>query len=260
MADLEVERRDGVVWLTLNRPEKKNSITTSMWHELTVRFREFDDAADDRVLVLTGAGDSFCGGADLNDPAVNQGVKGGVTIEPMRLISGCALALHEVRKPTIAAVNGVAVGAGFNLALGCDLVLAADTARFSQIFVHRGLAVDFGGTWLLPQIVGMQKAKELALLGEIIDAATAARLGAVNRVVPADELTATVEDVATRIAALPPLAVSFTKQMLDRSSTMSMREALEAESLAQTLLIKSLDTREAVAAFLEKRPAKYVGR
>jgi 2-(1,2-epoxy-1,2-dihydrophenyl)acetyl-CoA isomerase len=260
VADLEAERRDGVVWVTLNRPERKNAVTSAMWDALTDIFLEFEDSRDDRVLVLTGAGDSFCGGADLNDPVVSDAGMGGVSLEPLKLISRCALALHELTKPTIAAVNGVAVGAGFNLALGCDLVIAADRARFSQIFVQRGLAVDFGGTWLLPRIVGLQKAKELAMLGEIIDAQTADRLGAVTRVVPTDELLDVVEGIATRLAALPPLAVSLTKQMLNASGSKSMSEALDTESLSQTLLIKSLDTREAVAAFLEKRPGKYVGR
>jgi 2-(1,2-epoxy-1,2-dihydrophenyl)acetyl-CoA isomerase len=260
VAELEVERRDGVVWLTLNRPEKKNAVTAVMWDQLTDVFDEVEGTHDDRVLVITGAGDGFCTGADLSEPDPGGGKIAGVSLAPLRRISRCALRLHELTKPTIAAVNGIAVGAGCNLALSCDIVLASDRARFSQIFVQRGISVDFGGSWLLPRIVGLHQAKELALLGEIIDADAAARVGLVNRVVPAGDLLATAEEMAGRLAALPPMALSVTKQLLNQSSGMSMAQALDTEVLAQTLLIRSRDAQEAVAAFLEKRPGHYTGR
>ena len=174
--------------------------------------------------------------------------------------AAAALRLHELNKPTIAAVNGIAVGAGCNLALSCDIVLASERARFSQIFVQRGISVDFGGSWLLPRLVGLHKAKELALLGEIIDAQAAERVGIVNRVVPADELRSEAAEMAGRLAALPPMALSVTKQLLNQSSGMSMAQALDTEVLSQTLLIRSRDAQEAVTAFLEKREGHYIGR
>ncbi len=260
MAELIIERSDGVVWLTLNRPEKKNAVTARMWDDLTTVFDEFEDNTDDRVLVITGAGDGFCTGADLSEPDPGGGKIPGVSLVPLRRIRRCALRLHELTKPTIAAVNGIAVGAGCNLALSCDIVLASERARFSQIFVQRGISVDFGGSWLLPRLVGLHKAKELALLGEIIDADAAERIGIVNRVVPADELRDATAEMAGRLAALPPMALSVTKQLLNQSSGMSMSQALDTEVLTQTLLIRSHDAQEAVTAFLEKREGHYIGR
>jgi 2-(1,2-epoxy-1,2-dihydrophenyl)acetyl-CoA isomerase len=157
-------------------------------------------------------------------------------------------------------VNGVAAGAGCNLALGCDLVIASDRARFSEIFSKRGLSVDFGGSWLLPRLVGMHKAKELVFLAEIIDAAEADRIGLVNRVVPHDELDATVREIAGRLAALPPVQLSVSKRLLNQSLSVSMADALEFEDVAQVLNFQSADTAEAVAAFVEKRPPKFTGR
>ena len=260
MANLIIERSDNVVWLTLNRPEKKNAVTAEMWDELTDAFDEAAANVDDRVLVITGAGDGFCTGADLSEPDPGGGQIPGVSLAPLRRISGCALRLHELTKPTIAAVNGMAVGAGCNLALSCDIVLASDRARFSQIFVQRGISVDFGGSWLLPRLVGLHKAKELALLGEIIDADEAERIGIVNRVVPAGDLVDVAAEMAGRLAKLPPMALSVTKQMLNQSSSMSMSQALATEVLSQTLLIRSRDAQEAVGAFLEKREGHYIGR
>jgi enoyl-CoA hydratase/carnithine racemase len=260
VANLLVERNDGVVWLTLNRPEKKNAVPARMWDELTEVFDEVGDNPDDRVLVITGAGDGFCTGADLSEPDPGGGQIPGVSLAPLRRISRCALRLHELAKPTLAAVNGIAVGAGCNLALSCDIVLASDRARFSQIFVQRGISVDFGGSWLLPRLVGLHKAKELALLGEIIDARAAERIGIVNRVVPADELASAAAEMAGRLAKLPPMALSVTKQLLNQSSGMSMSQALDTEVLSQTLLIRSRDAQEAVGAFLEKRDGHYIGR
>jgi 2-(1,2-epoxy-1,2-dihydrophenyl)acetyl-CoA isomerase len=260
LANLIVERGDGVVWLTLNRPEKKNAITVTMWDELTEVFEEVAARAEDLVLVVTGAGDGFCAGADLSEPDPGGANIDGISLVPLRSVSRCALRLHELPKPTLAAVNGVAVGAGCNLALSCDIVLAADRASFGQIFVQRGLSVDFGGSWLLPRLVGLHKAKELALLGEILGADDAERVGIVNRVVPAGELRDAAAEMAGRLARLPPMALSVTKQMLNRSSSMSMSEAVETEVLTQTLLIRSHDAQEAVTAFLERREGHYIGR
>ena len=257
MPNLLVDRRDGVVRLTLNRPDKMNAITGDMWGELEAVFTEVTERADDRVLVITGAGKGFCAGADLVD--AGMGRTSGARLEHMRKVGRCALALHQIPKPTIAAVNGAAAGAGCNLALGCDLIVASDAARFSEIFVRRGLSIDFGGSYVLPRLVGMHKAKELALLAEVISAAEAERIGIVNRVVPADELAATVDALVARLKLMAPIAVSQTKSLLDQSFSVSMAQAVEAEGVAQVVNLGSSDAGEAVRAFVDKREPEFTG-
>jgi 2-(1,2-epoxy-1,2-dihydrophenyl)acetyl-CoA isomerase len=178
----------------------------------------------------------------------------------MRKVGSVAAALHRLPMPTIAKVRGVAVGAGCNMALGCDLVVASDNARFSEIFARRGLSIDFGGSWVLPRRVGLHRAKELAFFADIIDAAEAERIGLVNRVVPDIELDQFVDDWATRLAAGPPIALALTKQLLDRSTHVTMEDALEAEGMAQSLNITTADTAEAMRAFIEKREPRFEGR
>ncbi len=257
-ADLEtirVERADGIVTLTLDRPQRKNAANARMWQELYATFVEVARNPEDRVLVVTGAGDAFCSGADLADPeAMTQH---GLT--RMRIIGDTALALHRLAKPTIAKVNGVAAGAGLNLALGCDLVVAGASARFSQIFARRGLSIDFGGSWLLPRLIGLHKAKELALLADIIDAEEAREIGIVNRVVPDDELDAFVAGWAARLAAGPPIALSMTKTLLNNAFATSMEQALEDEARCQTVNFGTADMTEAVQAFMEKREPRFTG-
>mgnify|MGYP003975807595 FL=1 len=169
------------------------------------------------------------------------------------------MALHDVQHPVVAKVRGVAAGAGLNIALGCDLVYASDQARFSEIFARRGLSLDFGGSWLLPSRVGLHRAKELALLAEVIDAEEADRIGLVNRVLPDGELDAHVEDVVSRIAAGPPLALSMSKALLNQGVDVSMGQALEAEGLAQSVNFATSDIREAGLAWIEKRQAAFKG-
>jgi 2-(1,2-epoxy-1,2-dihydrophenyl)acetyl-CoA isomerase len=170
------------------------------------------------------------------------------------------LALHQIPKPCIAKVNGVAVGAGLNIALGCDLIVAGESARFSEIFAQRGLAIDLGGSWLLPRLVGLHKAKELALLAEIVSAREAERIGIVNRVVPDAELDKFVGEWAAKLAAGPPIALQMTKRMITTGLAMSMSEALHWESMAQTVTGGTQDTAEAMRAFVEKRKPMFKGR
>jgi 2-(1,2-epoxy-1,2-dihydrophenyl)acetyl-CoA isomerase len=177
----------------------------------------------------------------------------------MRVVGRAALRLHELAKPTIAAVNGVAAGAGCNLALGCDLIVASDRARFSEIFSKRGLVVDFGGSWILPRLVGMHRAKELVLLADVIDAREAERIGLVNRVVPHDQLAQETRELAERLTRLPPLALALSKRLLDQGPSVSMAEAIESENAAQALIATSKDTAEAILAFLEGREPNYTG-
>src|SRR3954453_15272643 len=212
METLVVERAGGVVTVTLNPPERKNAMNMAMWNEMRDTFHEVARNTDDRVMVLTGAGDGFCSGADLT--ALPLRPDDPHTINFMRFIGEVALSLHRIPKPTIAKVNGVAAGAGCNLALGCDLVVASEDARFSEIFSRRGLSVDFGGSWLLPRLVGLHKAEELAFFADVISAKEAEDFGLVTRVVAAPELNAFVADWACRMAACPPLTLSMTKTML----------------------------------------------
>ncbi len=263
METLIVERADGVVTVTLNRPEKKNAINAPMWRELIDVFDEVADTPSDRVLVITGAGDGFCSGADLapGDNADLQDGAGGVgsTYRQMRVVGRAALRLHHLPQPSIAAVNGVAAGAGLNLALGCDLIVASERARFTEIFSKRGLNVDFGGSWLLPRLVGLHKAKELVFFAEVIDAPEAERIGIVNRVVPADDLPKIVGELAARLAALPPVQLAISKRLLNQSMSVSMAEALEFEDTAQAMNFASKDTAEAMVAFFQKREPKFTG-
>ncbi len=247
---------NGVVTLTLNRPEKKNAMNGAMWNELLAVFREVAASPTDRVLVITGAGDAFCSGADLSAGPPVQGPP----MTAMRHVAEVALALHHIPKPVIAKVNGVAAGGGCNLALGCDLIVAADTARFSEIFSRRGLSVDVGGTWLLPRLIGMHRAKELAFFAEVISARQAAEIGLVNRVVPAAELDAFVSGWADRLAAGPPIALGLTKRLLTNAFSVTLDEALEHEGMAQSVNITTEDTGEAIRAFLEKREPRFRGR
>ena len=254
---LQVERGpNGVVTLTLNRPHVKNAISGPMWEPLEQIFREVRETESDRVLVITGAGGAFCAGAELGGGMEDSGHP----LNAMHEVNAAALALHTLPKPTLAKVTGDAVGAGMNLALGCDLVVAGESARFSEIFARRGLSVDFGGTWLLPRLVGMHKAKELALLADILSAHEALELGIVNRVLPDNEVDDFVDDWAQRLATGPPLALQMTKRMLSNSLTTSFSQALDAEGWAQTVNFGSQDTIEGVNAFMEKRPPHFKGR
>jgi 2-(1,2-epoxy-1,2-dihydrophenyl)acetyl-CoA isomerase len=257
---LIVERKDGVVTVTMNRPKRKNAANGTMWRELLDTFEDVAADRHDRVMVLTGAGDAFCSGADLGDASNVAGRPGDPFLVQMRALGDMALRLHRLPKPTIAKVGGVAAGAGMSMALGCDLVVASDTARFSQIFSKRGLSVDCGASWLLPRFIGLHRAKELAYFADIIDARQAAEFGLVNRVVPADELDAFVDSWATRLAAGPPLALSLTKTMLNNSFDLSMDQALEEETRSQAVNFATSDTAEAMAAFLQKRDPVFEGR
>lgn len=248
LESLIVERDGGVVTVTLNRPERRNAINIGMARELLRLLDDVAANADDRVIVITGAGDAFCSGGDLSQQGDKLGPLGG-----MRVVSAPAVRLHQLTKPTIAAVNGPAVGAGCNLALGCDLTVAAETARFSEIFVRRGFTLDYGGTWLLPRLVGMQRAKELAFFGDDIDAKQAAEMGLILRAVPAPHLMVEVQEMARTLAALPPVALSITKAALNRAFSMSMADAVEGESIAQIVAALAPEAQEAMRRFREKK-------
>ncbi|MFP6639650.1 MAG: enoyl-CoA hydratase-related protein [Myxococcota bacterium] len=257
MEALQMERsKNGIVSVTLNQPEKKNAINLNMFEELMMVFQEVTLREEDRVLVITGAGGNFSAGADLTP---QEGSDRHV-LSSMRFYGSVGLALHQIPKPTLAKIRGVAAGAGLNLGLGCDLILASENARFSEIFARRGLSLDVGGSWLLPRLVGLHKAKELALLADVIPAAEAERMGLVNRVVADEELDTVADDWANRLAAGPPLALSQSKRMLNNAFNYGLAEAMEIEAAAQSVNITSQDCREGMVAFFEKREPVFKGR
>lgn len=259
METLIVDRKDGVVTVTMNRPERKNAINNQLMIDLTQVFVEVEQNLADRVMVLTGAGEAFCSGADLTDPHGPVLDTSRPPLVRMRRLSDLALSLHRLSKPTIAKVDGVAVGAGCSLALGCDLVVCSDRARLSMVFSKRGLSLDNGASWQLPRLVGMARAKEIALLGGTFSGEEAAEMGLVNRALPIAELDGFVDRWASELALGPPQAMSMTKTLLNASSMASMEQALENEARCQAMNFDAPDAAEALAAFKEKR-APVFGR
>lgn len=247
-----------VATVTLNRPEKKNAMTWTMFNEIRAAFDRASADDDVRCLVVTGAGGAFCSGADLSDPA---NLVGSVFAfkERMRAIHAITSAVVHCTVPTIAKVTGVAAGAGCNLALCCDLVVATHDAAFAELFVKRGLVVDFGGSWALSRLLPLSRAKELALLGDTLPADEAARWGLVNRLCDASEVDQVVKDMAARLVALPPRTATMIKENLNRAAERSLEQNLDAESLTQSLAFGSDDTREALMAFVEKREPRFRG-
>ncbi|MEU5755938.1 enoyl-CoA hydratase-related protein [Streptomyces sp. NPDC047829] len=255
MTALLISDEAGVRTLTLNRPHRRNAIDGELWEALRAALEDAGRDRSVRALVLTGAGGAFCSGADISN-----GLSGVHPVHRMRTLTDVTLLLHDLPVPTVAKVSGVAVGAGWSLALGCDLVVATPEARFSQIFTRRGLSPDCGGSWLLPRLVGLQQAKRLALLAETIDAAEARDLNLVTWVVDAEEVDTFVDDLAARLVAGAPVALAQTKALLNENSARPLRDALAAEARAQAVNFATADVREAYAAFADKREGHFTGR
>lgn len=250
-----------VAWVTLNRPEQRNAVNADMRDELIHVLTDARLNPDIRALVLTGAGKGFCTGADLSRPR-REGPSGpGVTREVMKSSSQRLIrALWDLEKPVVAAVNGVAAGLGSHLAFASDFVIAAEGVRFIEVFVRRGIAVDAGGAYLLPRLVGLQKAKEMIYFGEDLAAEEAQRVGLVSKVVPADQLEAAAREWAEKLAQGPTLAIGMSKRLLNRALESDIDTALEEEALAQTIVTQSEDTKEGMMAFMERRSPQFKGR
>jgi 2-(1,2-epoxy-1,2-dihydrophenyl)acetyl-CoA isomerase len=250
----------GIARLTLNRPDKLNSFNTQMHGEVRDALAELPERGA-RVLVLTGAGRGFCAGQDLADRAVAPGSVGvdlGESIE--KYYKPLVLALHTLPMPVIAAVNGVAAGAGANIALACDIVIAARCASFVQAFAKLGLVPDSGGTWTLPRLVGMSRALGLTLLGNKLPAETAAAWGMIWQCVDDADLGSTVEALARQFAAAPTRGLAATKAAIRGSGQHSLAEQLDIERDVQRELGRSADYAEGVAAFIGKRLPNFTGR
>ncbi|MEU4210131.1 enoyl-CoA hydratase [Streptomyces sp. NPDC026206] len=254
---------NGVARITLNRPHSLNAITPDQRERLVSELSRISADPAVRAVIITGAGEGFCSGADLRATpaaAVALRLPGDVarTIRDgaQRLIS----AVLDCEKPVIAAVNGTAAGLGAHLALACDLVLAAESARFIEVFVRRGLVPDGGGAYLLARLVGPQRAKELMFFGDVLSAAEAERFGLVNRVVPDAELAGTAQTWAERLAAGPTRALTLTKQLVNASLDVDRTSAFAAEAAAQEINAMTADAAEGVVAFMERRRPVFRGR
>jgi enoyl-CoA hydratase/carnithine racemase len=227
---------DGVVTITLNRPERLNALTFDVYRELTDTFAALESEPEARVVVITGAGRAFCSGGDV----------------------------HEIigelfnRKPVIASLNGTTAGAGACIALASDIRIASEAAKIAFLFVKVGLSgADMGAAYLLPRVIGMTKATELLYTGDFISAQEAERIGLYNRVVPGDQLNAITRELAERLAEGPAFALAKTKELLDREASMSLDAALECEAQAQAICMQHPDYREAYEAFVNKRAPKF---
>ncbi|MCK8434392.1 enoyl-CoA hydratase/isomerase family protein [Streptomyces sp. D2-8] len=252
---------DHVLFLTLNRPESLNALTPGQREDIIRLLSEASAAAEVRAVVITGTGRGFCAGADLRAAGTPGERLAGDVARTLRTgAQRLIAAVLDCEKPVIAAVNGTAAGLGAHLAFACDLVLAAESARFIEVFVRRGLVPDAGGAYLLPRLVGPQRAKELMFFGDALTAADAERLGLVNRVVSDEELERTARAWAERLASGPTRALALTKQLVNASLDTDRAAAFAAEAAAQEINMTTADAQEGVRSFVERRSPEYGGR
>jgi 2-(1,2-epoxy-1,2-dihydrophenyl)acetyl-CoA isomerase len=252
--DILVRRTNGVVEVRLNRPERKNAMLPQMWSELAQIIGDIERNDSDRVLLLGGEGDAFCSGADISarwspDVSPNTSV---TADEILANVKRCVLAMAGLSKPSVAVVDGIAAGGGCNLALSCDLVVASSRARFSQIFVRRGLTVDTGGSWILPRLVGAARARRLVLLGEVIDAELAYELGLVTHLVAETELDAQVAAIIDKLLEHSAATLAEDKKLLVAAEGLTLAEALDRETRSQLEMMKLPHVAAAMREFLAR--------
>jgi 2-(1,2-epoxy-1,2-dihydrophenyl)acetyl-CoA isomerase len=260
--EIRVDVADRVATITLNRPEKLNAITPSMMAKGVAFLKDIAGDAEVGAVVVTGQGRAFCAGGDVSSMAAGGsaqiGLEGGTDIT--RRMQEFGWLLNTIPKVTIAAVNGFAVGAGFPIALACDLRIASAEAKLGTAFARIGLSGDFGAAWLLTRLVGPARAKEMLLLPDMIDAEEALRLGLVNRVVPHDEFQNAVKDLAGRIASGPLVSYRYIKENVNLAGDCDFRSALDREAMTQTICFRTADHMEGVMAFMEKREPNFQGK
>jgi len=257
--DLLLEKKDGIATITLNLPDKLNAFSEAMTRSLLLAVDEIAKDDEARVVIVTGAGRGFCSGADMS------GTRGGAATVSQYgrlqvLEGGRANVFPRLSKLVIAAVNGPCVGAGFSIAMSCDIRIASKTARFGASGIARGLSPDSGLTYYLPLVIGVSRAMELMCSGEIISADEAERLGIVSRVVPPDDLIKVTRELAAKIAQQAPIPVSLTKKMVWRGLFDSLTRQLELETNALQICHQTEDYKEGMSSFREKRPAQFKGR
>jgi len=261
MKVLLYQKESRIVTITLNRPDRLNALNRELQRELLAAIHKVNEDKEVRVVILTGAGAAFCAGADLKanleraatepiNPLHNQ-------TNPIR--DKIVLAIRESEKTYIAAINGAAAGGGMGLALACDIRIAATTAKFSQPFVKIGMHPDWGGTYFLPRLIGIEKAYEMIITGRIVEAEEAYAIGIVSQLVAPEELMPTVHKLAKRLSFGPPIAMSLLKRSLYRSLDVNLKEALLSETYAQNICLETKDVQEGVTAFVEKRRPIFKG-
>ncbi len=261
-----VEREDGVLILTFNRPEKRNALNAKLLRESSRVLQEASVDDSVKAAILTGAGPAFCSGADLSDPMggvdlKQPGINRNVMLEPFVSYGFLVEQIENFPKPLIAAVNGIAFGAGLGVASACDIRIASDNARFAAVFIKRAICPDMGTSYYLPRIVGANKALEMMWSGDPVDAQEARRIGLANWVVPADKLMTEAKSYARRLATGPSVAIELTKRLVrDSQRASSPTVQMANESFAQSVVAQTEDCREGLAAFLEKREPRYKGR
>jgi 2-(1,2-epoxy-1,2-dihydrophenyl)acetyl-CoA isomerase len=258
---IQLEMREAVGLLTLNRPDRLNALTVQVANDFNAAVAEAIERGA-RVIVITGAGRAFSAGGDLRamqEIAKNDGRSEAFFDEPLRILNEAIVLIRETPVPFIAAVNGVASGGGCNLALACDLVIAAESAKFNQAFIKIGLTPDCGGTFILPRLVGWKRATELLFTGDLVSAQDAAEMGMINSVTPDEELMSRAMAMAEKLAHAPTAALAEIKKLMDASAANDLRSQLDLERKTQIESGKTKDFVEGVSAFLEKRPPRFVG-
>ncbi len=259
---IRFEKSEQVATIVMRRPDELNAFNVPMLKELLKAFEDAGVDEDIRCVIFTGEGRAFCAGADVKgaDDLLSQIKEGPEEEDILRMLTRVVMAIRRTPKPVIGAVNGVAAGAGANLALACDITIASEKARFAEVFLNIGLVPDGGGTFFVPETIGYHRAAELFFTGRILTAEEAFSLGLYNRVVPAEEVMQAAQELAQNLAARPPVAIAETKALLNREILPRLRAHIDEENRSQRKMFATADAREGFTAFAEKRKPNFVGR